>query len=78
MELSLYPGGPAANRLRQGKLNIIPVPECQNFFTDFWEDVLPFKVPYEAPVTEINHVCAGQVDAHIDACYVSGLYLQKL
>ena len=57
--------------LQQGKTKITPMNECRDYFTQRYNDLFPYKLPFVAPVDHKNHVCVGDL-VHPDAiaCYV--------
>ena len=69
-------GGTAPTLLKQGKIDIIPVNSCQNWYYERWEELFGFRLPYQAPIRESNHICLGNQDqGGVSACWVSGVGL---
>ena len=58
--------------LQQIKVDIEPMEQCRNWFYERWSELFPFRVPYDAPISEKYHHCVGS-NAYPDpnVCYVS-------
>ena len=71
--ISLSGTGNAPEILQQGKINIIPMETCKNWYYERWAELFRFKLPYQAPVHEDFHVCLGNQESggRVSACFVS-------
>ena len=71
--LALSGTGNSPRTLKQGKINIIPMETCKNWYHERWDELFRFNLPYQAPVHEDFHVCLGNQDTsgRVSVCFVS-------